>query len=230
MRLRRPKPTKGTPEATAAVAGDVPVAVIAGRATNEMSRLRARLEVQDDGVPGSIAVTSAVTGEGVTFTSQALAVVLARDGGQPTCHVSAGWTARHGAPGFAELIDDDVALETIVMETSVPQLSIIPPGNPQPGKEGVAPTAKRAEELVALLREKFAHVVLDLPALSVSPVALILSGAADASLIVARHRATRLDQVESAVAELRHTRLLGVVLNDFRPATPGLLRRRLIGV
>ncbi|MEL6985463.1 MAG: hypothetical protein AAFO29_23735, partial [Actinomycetota bacterium] len=62
-----------------------PVARVPAKVREEMRYLWTRLQVHGGDLPSSIGVTSRSRGEGVSFTSQALAAVLARTG--ETCLV-----------------------------------------------------------------------------------------------------------------------------------------------
>ena len=66
------------------------------------------------------------------------------------------------------------------------------------------------------------------PAIATSAAARAFGAATDATLLVTRQRMTRIDQVERAVADLRHTSRLGIILNDSHVHMPKMLQRRLL--
>jgi Mrp family chromosome partitioning ATPase len=184
-------------------------------------------------VPNSVAVTSAISGEGVTFMSHALAAVLSEDLGSRTCLVGANWWSVENElpdsyPGLAGLFRDGIEIDDVLIETRYERLTVIGSGTLPDPQRTMLSTTERMTALLAELRARFDHVILDLPATTTSTSALTFAAAADASLLVARQRMTRIDQVESAVADMRHTRLLGVVLNDNLLYMPRALQRRLL--
>ena len=209
------------------------MAVVPAAVREQLQFLCSRLDHHDQGVPSSIAVTSALSGEGVTFISRALAGVLSEDVGRRTCLVSANWwstdaTQSTDGDGLAGVIRDDRPVEDVLIKTKSDCLSLIESGS-LPEVERMALSTTRAMSVVmAELRPLFDHVVIDLPATSTSTAAMNFAAAADASLLVARQQMVRADQVQVAASDLQHTRLLGVVLNDFHLSMPKAVQRRLI--
>ena len=197
----------------------------------QMQYLWTRLEVHDGDVPRSVGLTSQISGEGVSFISRALAAVLARHG--RTCLVEANWWG-DGLPlsdaseGLAGVLQGSSDLDDVLVATNHPGLWIVPAGDMAVSGGAVASNTEGVGEVLERLHQRFEYTVLDLPAISTSANSLSIAAAADASLLVVRQRVTRLDQVESAVHDLRHTRLLGVVLNCSRISMPKFLQRHLL--
>lgn len=198
----------------------------------EMQYLWTRLEVHDGDVPRSVGITAQLSGEGVSFISRALAAVLARQGS--TCLVEANWWGEglpiddENNPGLVGLLLGSSDLDDVLVETDHPGLSVIPAGDLQVSPGFVVSTVDAMGQVLSQLHERFRYTVLDLPAISTSSTSLSFAAAADSSLLVVRQRVARLDQVQSATNDLRHTRLLGVIMNDNRVAMPKFLQRRLI--
>lgn len=221
-------------ELVIATSDGTPIARIPGPIRLEMQYLFTRLELQDNDVPHSIGVTSAISGEGVTFVSRALAAVLSHDLGRRTCLVEANWWSEHddetrtGDPGLAGVIAGDAEIRDVLIGTRSPLLSLINAGtDARLQRTGVSKT-EALRGVIEQLRPDFDQIVFDLPAIATSATAMTFGAAVDGSILVARHSATRIDQIEDAVADLRHTPLLGIVLNDSRVAMPAMLQRRLI--
>ena len=197
----------------------------------EMQYLWTRLEVHDGDMPASVAITSQVSGEGVSFISRALAMVLSRQGS--VCLVEANWWGQ-GLPmantgeGLVGVLLGSSELDEALMPTGHANLTVLPAGDMVASGGTVAFSGEAVTHVLTELGRRVNHVVIDAPALTTSSVALTLTAAADAALLVARQRVTRVDQVESAVNDLRHTRLLGVVLNNSRVAMPRFLQRQLL--
>ena len=197
----------------------------------QMQYLWTRLEVHDGDIPRSIAVTSHLSGEGVSFVSRALGSVLSRLG--RTCLVEANWWgegigADMSEGGLVDVLQGGTTVDRALVPTDHPNLWILPAGNLAAAGGAVSFNAEGQQELLDQLHERFDLTILDLPAITTSSVALSLTAVADSSLLVVRQRVTRIDQVESAINDLRHTRLLGVVVNNSRLRMPRFLQRYLL--
>ena len=214
------------------VDGDV-IARIPADAREQMQYLYSRLEVHRGGVPFSLGITSSIGDEGVTFVSQALAAVLSEDVGRRICLVRTNWWSDSDEIdrtnlGLADLLRGSVTVDEVLMPTRFPRLAILP--------SGAVPVLQRAllaktDALAAVLeplRDQFDHVVLDLPAIAETAASLTLGAAAESTLLVVRQRTTQIDQVERAVDDLRHTNLLGIVMNDNHVSLPMMFQRRLL--
>ncbi len=210
------------------ILGRVPAA-----ARSSLQYLLARVEREDAGLPQSIAVTSAIEGEGVSFISRGLAAVLAVDLGKRTCLVDANWwegddEVEHLGAGLAGVARGQHGLSEVVMSTHYERLSFIPRGS-FPDDDSTPPVVGDVlKQVLGELRERFDHVILDLPALDVSSTTMRFAGFAEAAILVVRQGSTRSLQVERALADIQHKRMLGVVLNDNQLRMPRLLQRRLL--
>lgn len=213
-----------------------PLARVPEPIRQELQYLWTRLEVHDGDVPRSVALTSNLSGEGVSFVARALAAVLARQG--RTCLIDANWWGErlpieeegeeHTNSGLAGLLQGSDDLDEVLVPTDHPELWILPAGELNVSPSLVVSSADAMGSVLDQLHERFQYTVLDLPAIATSSTALSFAAAADASLLVVRQRVARVDQVQSAVNDLRHTRLLGVVLNDDHISMPKFLQRRLL--
>lgn len=197
----------------------------------EVRYLWTRLQVHGGELPRSIAVTSRSRGEGVSFTAQAVAAVLARTG--ETCLVEANWWGGRlplegRSPGLAGLLAGRCNMADALVATNHPGLTILPAGDLVETGQSVMANTESMRNIIEGLESGFTYVVLDLPAITASAVALSFASAAEGVLLVARQRSTRRDHIDSAVEDLRHTNLLGVVVNGYKVSMPKFLQRRLI--
>lgn len=229
--MAKKKKQDGPTELVIGTAEGVPLARVPFPAREQIRYLWTRLQVHDGMVPRSIGVTSHSSGEGVSFTSLALATVLARTG--PTVLVEANWWGTglplpEPGPGLAGLLRGSNTVEDAVVATSQSGLSIVPAGALVESGQAVMANTESMQVVINNLYRRYASVVLDLPSISTSASALSFAAAAEATLLVAKQRSTRIDNVQMAADELRHTRLVGVVLNESKVSLPRFLERRLV--
>jgi Mrp family chromosome partitioning ATPase len=231
--LRRGRRKTGGNEIVIASSDGVPLARIPAPVREQIRYFWTRLQVHEGAVPRSIAVTSNMSGEGVSFISHALAAVLARTG--ETCLLESNWWG-NGVPltstnaGLAGVLLGQASLEDVLVPSDHPGLAILPAGELADPSQAVMANTESMRAILEILYRQFDYVILDLPAIKTSAVSLSFAAAAEASLLVVRQKVTRIDQVESATRDLRHTRLLGVMINGSRLSTPNFVQRRLIGV
>ena len=190
----------------------------------------ARLQTSEKGdVPSRITVTSALSGEGVTFIASSLAALLANDLRRKVCLVDLNWWSttdakRRGAksrndesdeapPGVAQVVDGKFALDEVLIYTQGWKLSLLPAGPASPAERPVLARAAALARLIDGLEQRFDHVVLDVPPVLGTGEAITLASLAEAFILVVRQGVTADVQVQSALQELRHLTPLGVVLN-----------------
>jgi Mrp family chromosome partitioning ATPase len=216
----------------ASVEGDV-FSRVPFEVREQMQYLFSRLEVHNGGVPFSLGITSSMSGEGVSFISQALAAVLSEDLGHRTCLVRTNWWSEGDALdttnlGLAGVLRGTATIDDVLLQTRFPRLSIMPSGALPAFQRALFAKTDAVANVLDQLRGQFDHVLLDLPANSTTPASLILGAAADATLLVVRQRTTQIDQVEHATDDLRNANLLGIVINDNQVSLPSVFQRRLL--
>jgi non-specific protein-tyrosine kinase len=186
-----------------------------------------------------ILVSSAVPGEGKSFTSANLAVVLAQAGNnvllvdtdlrRPSQHQFFDLPNRRGLTSllleFSRTSEEseiqDLMNETI-QATRVGGLQILSCGPIPPNPSELLGSAKM-KQLLSVLTAQFDVVVLDSsPVLSVTD-AVVLSALADSTLLVIRADVSKKDLVKQAVERLREVdaHLIGCVLNALSPKSGG---------
>lgn len=170
-----------------------------------------------------ILVTSAVPGEGKTFTALHLALSLARepdievllvdgDVAQPTLSASLGITAR---PGLTDMVADPALdFSRIICPTSIDRLYVAPAGARRDNSPELLASA-RMGYLMEDLARRFAPgvVVFDSPPVLATNEAQVLSRYVGQILMVVRADATEQRVVTEALGLLDRTKPVSAVLN-----------------
>jgi capsular exopolysaccharide synthesis family protein len=193
--------------------------------------LRARLEALSAERPmRTIAVTSAMPGEGKTTAALNLALVTAMGVGRrvllvdcdlrrPKIHVALGLRPECG---LAEVLADEFPLDRAVIQVEGTSLAVLPvhrtPTNPS---ELLGSDRMRA--LVEEVARSYDHVIFDLPPTLAMPDAKTMCELVDGIVFVVRADQTSQDDVAAALDVLDRRRILGVVLNgtDAKPQRYG---------
>jgi capsular exopolysaccharide synthesis family protein len=182
---------------------------------------------QPDGCPRSILVTSAQPAEGKSFVAVNLAVALAGTG-QPVLLVDADlrrsschqvFDIEPSAVGLSSLLAHGYSPESAIIGTDIPNLAFLPAG-PRPPDPAALLSSEQARRLFAVLSEQYAFVVVDSPPLLTASDAAVVSLQVEGVLLVVRAHATPLEATQLARDRLERlgARIVGVVLNDVRPA------------
>ncbi|MBI1875766.1 MAG: CpsD/CapB family tyrosine-protein kinase [Acidobacteria bacterium] len=166
-----------------------------------------------------VTVTSALQGEGKSFTSSALATTLANSYKRDVLLVDAdmrlpalqtlfqlptGW-------GLSELLDQARADQISPYQVS-PMLAVLAAGRPNRDPVG-ALTSARMREFIEAASAKYDFVILDTPPVAVLPDANLLGSMVDAVLLVIKAGETQYEYMNRAVEAIKKERILGVVLN-----------------
>jgi protein-tyrosine kinase len=168
----------------------------------------------------TLAVTSAVAGEGKTTAAINLALVSAMSVGRrvllvdcdlrrPSVHQSLGLRVD---AGLCELLEGQADLEQAITEVQGCQLEVLPvrslPSNPS---ELLA--SSRMKDLVEQLSENYDRVILDVPAVLGIPDAKTITELCDGMIMVVKADSTAAEEVNSALDVVDRRRVLGMVLN-----------------
>ena len=183
--------------------------------------LRGRIDALASQQPlRTIAVTSAVAGEGKTTAAVNLGLVSAMSVGRrvllvdcdlrkPKVHQSLGLRVD---AGLSELLEGEAALEDAIVEVQGSRLEVLPvrslPSNPS---ELLA--SSRMTELIEQLAQRYDRVILDVPAVLGIPDAKIITDLCDGMVFVVRANATAQEEVTSALEVVDRGRVLGMLLN-----------------
>ena len=183
--------------------------------------------------PESVAVCSAIAGEGKTTISLGLGVTIAQDFPERRVVVVETDLQRpvlardfdvEPNPGLVDCLLNDQPLQVAYRATVLDNLHLVPAGGPT-SNPGRALRSSRMATAVDTLRESYDLVILDVPAVLVNSDALLLTDLADGAIFVVRAGVTPISLVAKAVEQLDEGKLRGVVLNGAHSAVPGWLRR-----
>jgi protein-tyrosine kinase len=171
-----------------------------------------------------IMVTSAMPGDGKTFTAINLALSMARerdisvllvDGDTPKRHVTEIFGLRE-LPGLTDALSDEaVNIESLVVGTNVPGLSILPSGQSMDGAAELL-SSSRMRQLIASLTSKNPRRVMlvDSPPLLITSEGRAVLKVAGQAVLVVRASHTPQHAVEEAVALFDTQQAGGIVLNQ----------------
>jgi capsular exopolysaccharide synthesis family protein len=170
-------------------------------------------------------ITSAVPGEGKTFTAINLALVMARDFGKRTLLVDVdcnGATLSELAeqenlvgPGWADVVTHKVELGEALIPCMHEKLFLLKTGRVDQSPSGLI-AMLRSSNLLEDLRRDYDYIVMDAP--PVLPVAdmRFIEELVDGTIIVVRADVTSRDQVVTACSSLQQDKIVGGVLNDVK--------------
>lgn len=174
-----------------------------------------------------VVVSSALPGEGKTFTCLNLAFSMASEGTHPVVLIdgdifrSSLSRALHldQARGLTDLLADPT-LEpwSLVLQSSVPGLYVLPAGGLKEHASDLI-SAERVGAVLSTLASELTQPVLliDTPPLLLSSEAAVLADCAGQVLLVVRAGQTLEDAVKHALAKLRESLPVGVILNAWEP-------------
>lgn len=185
-----------------------------------------------DGVGRSLAVTSAVAREGKSSIARAVAISTAQDHAQDVllleCDLldpnAADEFGTEGGPGLADLLTGTADLDEVLRPTALPNLWLLPAGGRHDNPSRLLRSTAMAE-LLSEVRERFAYVVVDLPAVLKSSDAAVLARQTDGAVLVVRAASTDQRAIQQALQLLSGAALHGVVLNRGQSKLPDIVRR-----
>lgn len=175
-----------------------------------------------DNPPRRLLVTSAVPSEGKTTVACSIAIAMAQAGQRvllldcdlrrPRLHKVFGASA---GIGVSTCVLEPESLEAGIVETEVPNLSLLPAGAIPPTPAELLQSAAFSR-LLETVGERYDRIVIDSPPLVPVTDAAIIATRVDGVVLVARPMHTRRDLAGHAVRALRDVgaRVLGCILND----------------
>jgi len=171
-----------------------------------------------------IVVTSAVPGEGKTYTAVNLALAFAQERDNTVllidCDVTKQGVSRlfgveRRRPEFTDLLaSEDISVGDALLRTDVPGLVILPAGKPHEYiTEMVA--SQRMERLVNEIATRYSDriIIFDAPPLLATPEASVLAGLVGQIVFVIEAGKTPHSIVEDALEMLPADKAIGLVLN-----------------
>jgi capsular exopolysaccharide synthesis family protein len=168
----------------------------------------------------TLAVTSAMPGEGKTTSSVNLAIVTALSLGRrvllvdcdlrrPKVHRALGVQPQ---AGLAEVLTDTASINEAICRVDGVNLDVLAVrGRPANPSELLG--SPRMAELVQQLSERYDRVILDTPAALGLPDAKIVADMVDGIVVVVRADSTRHEDVQTVLEIMERERVLGLVLN-----------------
>jgi protein-tyrosine kinase len=171
-----------------------------------------------------ILLSSALPGDGKTFVTLNLALSMARerdislllvDGDLPRAQITHLLGMQHEAGLLTALRDDKVDVESLIHDTEVSGLEVLPAGSPPDGAAELI-ASSRMREVVARLsaRNPRRLILFDSPPLLVSSEARALVAIPGQIVLVARTAHTPQRALIDAIGHIDKQKLRGLVLND----------------
>ncbi len=175
--------------------------------------------------PRLIMVTSGLPGDGKTFTSINLAFSLARERDVSVLLVDADLLKPHVSrilglrqlPGLTDaLMDDSLSVESLIVQTNIRGLSLLPAGTPAEGPAELLSSNRMRQITKSLTANPRCIVLLDSPPLLITSEGPVLAGIAGQIVLVVRAGQTPRRAVLDAMALIDSQRSGGIVLNEAR--------------
>ncbi len=194
--------------------------------SEQFKKLRSNIQFPPKGnqPPQTILITSAVLGEGKSFTAANLAVCIAQniddhvilidcDLRNPTIHKTFGYDI---VPGLSEYLTKGVPLSSLFLKTAIQKLTILPAGKPPKNPSELLSSEKMAL-LIKKMGEKYRnrYILIDTPPANLIAETKALAKHVDGILIVVKYGSTNRKLVEDLVTTSEKDKILGVVANRF---------------
>lgn len=180
--------------------------------------------------PERLALVSTLRQEGTTFISRALAATLAHDLGATVCAVELNWwwpsdwgTAVSPQHSLAAVLSGNASLDEAVLHTGWPNLAVLPAGHIAPAKRSMLAHSSILREVISELDARFDHLILDIPAILATNDAMPLASLASTCCLVINQGITSIENAKSALDDIGHLDVLGVVMNKVELATPSAI-------
>ena len=144
-------------------------------------------------------------------------ILIDADLRRPTQHTIWGITAERGLTSM--ILEDGALASPPLLETDIPNLSVLPTG-PLPPIPADVLSSQRMAEVIGVLKARATYLLFDAPPVLAATDAALLGAKLDGVLLAVRTGSTRRDQLGRARDELDrvHVRVLGAVLTNASPA------------
>ncbi len=203
------------------------VAAVANDATADAFRLlrtQVLMQMRENGWQ-TLAVTSPNKGAGKSTVSLNLAISFAMEVDYTALLVDADLRdpdLRHllelqPGPGLADYLVGNAALEDLLIHPKLGNLVVLPGGEPVANTSELMRSPMMAE-MVREVRSRYRDrlVVFDVPPILSGADTLALSSYMDATILLVEECKTPRDDIERSCELLRHSNLMGIVLNKSR--------------
>lgn len=187
--------------------------------------LRAKLEYRMDMLKiKTIAVTSAIAGEGKTISCANLAMNLASGGRKKVLVIDVDLRksdlaksfriARH--PGLSEFLSGSISFQDVVHNSHIPGLYIIPGGTALAAPADLL-SGEKFRIFLRDVRDRFDVILLDAPPVVPVADAMSLKDQVDGFVFLFRLGFTPHGMLKQAVEEIGEKNIIGVILNGVEP-------------
>ncbi len=173
-----------------------------------------------------IMVSSALSGEGKTFTSINLALSMAHERDHSVLLVDADVAKPHASEmfgaadelGLLDVLDEpEIPIQSLILPTDVENLSLLPAGRPRRHATELLASAAMEDVCDTLARLSGGQIVIfDSPPLLQTSEAKVLASLAGQIVIVVRAEKTSQDAVTGALSVLDEDKAVTLVLNQAR--------------
>lgn len=181
----------------------------------------------------SLAVCSAVQGEGKTTVALGIAVALAQD--LPDRRVVVVETDLWRAvlardfglaayPGLVDCLLERQSVASALRPTAIDNLSLLVAGSQVSSPQRLL-RSTRMPELLETLRRTHDVVIVDTPAALVHSEVSLVARMVEDVIFVVRTGVTPARELGAALGRVQAANLRGIVVNDARSSVPGLVRR-----
>ena len=179
----------------------------------------------DHGIPQTLVVTSTRASEGKSTTAYAIAYWIARGGARtllidadlrsPSVHGNLGLTNERGLSNY---LAGSQAIDSLLQHPDGQPLAVLTAG-PQPPNAAELLRSPRFAALLAELRAKFDHVIIDSPPVMGLADAPTIASQAEGTVFVIEARSVKERVARRALDRLRQSRahIIGTVLTRFDP-------------
>jgi len=169
-----------------------------------------------------LAVTSSISREGKTSLAAQLAVSIANSTGKPTLLIDGDMRSPDihrifdvdCGPGLADVLSGKCPVEEAIETEVSSRLHLLTAGQLSASPHQLVGGGEFAA-MVEKLRDMYEHIIIDTPPILPASEALVMAGAADATILCVRRDFSRVDQVSESVARLTASgvKVAGAVLN-----------------
>ena len=142
----------------------------------------------------------------------------------PTASATATSAAFANHPGLAQVIAGTASLDEALIWTKLNNLCLLPAGELPLGERPTMARSVGLRTLISDLSEHFDYLLLDVPSILTSSDAIALASLGEACCMVVRHGVTPTPTVQRALDQIKHLKMLGVILNQVAIKTPAWLR------
>jgi len=190
--------------------------------TEQFRTLRSRLyRVRDSQPLQTLLVTSALPGEGKTFTAANLAHACARQKHCRVLLIDADLRAPRmqlllGAPanpGLEDYLQGKSGELDVIQRGFDDELGLIPAGK-QASNPAELISSSRMKELIKYAKAFFDWIIIDSPPVIPVSDASVLASSCDGVLFVVRAGSTPSEMAQKAVRDLKPAKIVGVILNN----------------